>query len=136
MNSLLKELLAKTPEGQREMHRARLRVAVSEELALRMQALGKTQAALAQDLGISRSAISQALCGNRNLSLNTLADMAHALNLDVKVHLRPLVAGVSQSAGAILQPDPRQGIAVFQIHADACVPYVRTTSSSAAALTS
>lgn len=88
MDSVISDLLSSTPEGRRELARAKLRVKAALQLELRMEALGQSRAALAERLGISRSAVSQALSGDRNLSLNTLADMAQALGLDVHLELQ------------------------------------------------
>lgn len=85
MHSFIDDLLAATPEGERERIRARLRVDVAEDLLLHMQRQGVTKADLAATLGVSRSAVGQALTGSRNMSLNTLADMAQALHLQVRV---------------------------------------------------
>lgn len=105
MNSIISAMLAASPEGQREMNRARLRVAVAEELALRMEQLHVSKAQLAEKLGVSRSAITQAFSGDRNLSLNTLADVAAALRLDVQVLLQPQAVTHTRpqsTAGAIV----------------------------------
>lgn len=84
MTSFLDVLINSESDGKRELARAELRVAVAEELSLRMDQLKTSKARVASELGISRSAVSQALDGNRNMSLNTLADIAGALKLRVK----------------------------------------------------
>lgn len=109
MPSLLNDLLAQGPEGQRELVRARLRVDVAEDLLLRMEALAMTKAQLAAALGVSRSAVSQALTGSRNMSLNTLADMAAALGLRPQVLLQPAATAApqvlpAQTGGAPVMP--------------------------------
>ena len=85
MHSFIDDLMDAEPANKRETARARLRVAVAEGLLLRMEALDLTKAQLAATLGVSRSAVSQALTGTRNMSLNLLADLAAALGLDVRV---------------------------------------------------
>lgn len=87
MQSFLQDMLAETPEGRRELVRARLRVAVAEDLLLRIEQQGLSKAQLAEALGVSRSAVSQALTGTRNMSLNLLADMAGALGLNARLVL-------------------------------------------------
>lgn len=46
-----------------------------------MEEQGISKQELAKRIGVSRSAVSQALASTRNLSLNLLADLAHALGL-------------------------------------------------------
>ena len=99
MQSFLSDLLAETPEGRRELVRAQLRVAVAEALLLRMEAKNMNKAQLAQLLGVTRSAVSQALTGSRNMSLNLLADMATALGLRAHVVLQA-IAPATQAATA------------------------------------
>lgn len=95
MHSFIDDLLAETPEGQREAVRARLRVNVAEDLLLQLEQAGMSKAQLAEALGVSRSAVTQALTGSRNMSLNTLADIADALKLTVRVQLQAANAGAT-----------------------------------------
>ncbi len=106
MATFLDDLLNATPSGAREVVRARLRVAVSEALLLAMEAAGLTKAALAAKTGVSRSAITQALSGNRNLSLNALADLAQELNLEPKLVLRRIREEGSASQIRIAHGEP------------------------------
>lgn len=89
MSRFIEKLLSNDSAGRREVVRAQLRVAVAEALLLRMEALGLGQSSLAKKLGVTRSAVSQALTGSRNMSLNTLADLADALELEARVVLEP-----------------------------------------------
>lgn len=98
MQSFVDELLASDPTGGREAARARLRVAVAEALLLRMEELGTSKAHLAEVLCVSRSAVTQALTGNRNMSLNLLADMAAALKMTAHLVLKAEVSVPLQSA--------------------------------------
>lgn len=100
MQSFLTDLLADTHEGRRGMVRARLRVDVAEGLLLRMESMNMSKAQLADALGVSRSAVSQALTGTRNMSLNLLADMADALGLQPKVVLEDSAAEQAPAAVA------------------------------------
>ena len=96
MSSFLDNLLSETPDGEKEKRRADLRVAVTEGLLLRMQQRGVTKAQLAATIGVTRSAISQMLASSRNLSLNTIADIAVALDLIPAVSFVPLGTSLSQ----------------------------------------
>lgn len=89
MRSFIDELLDEDDTGRRESVRARLRVDVTEQISLLLEQRRLTRAELARRLGVTRASVTQALTGSRNLSLNTLADMADALHLDVKVALQP-----------------------------------------------
>lgn len=101
MHSFIDDLLASDPASQREPARARLRVDVAEGLLLRMEVLQMNKAQLAAALGVSRSAVSQALTGTRNMSLNALADMATALGLKAQIRLEAKDPAYSAHA----QPD-------------------------------
>ena len=92
MTNFIEQLLGASPLGEREAVRARLRVAVTEELLEHMRRMKITKSQLAAKIGISRSAVTQALSSSRNLSLNTLADMANALALDPSVSFREQIA--------------------------------------------
>jgi transcriptional regulator with XRE-family HTH domain len=141
MQSFLSDLLAETPEGLRELVRAQLRVDVSEALLLRMQALQVSKAELAAKLGVSRSAVSQALSGTRNMSLNTLADMSAALELTAVVSLQPSsaprpAAAVVPGWGPALATAANAMTSTYVVqpalHEDAprAVPVYETSSSS------
>lgn len=54
-------------------------VAVTEAIAAEMHRQGKTKADLAMHLGKSKAYVTQLLCGSRNMTLRTLADIAFAL---------------------------------------------------------
>lgn len=145
MQSFITDLLAATPEGRRELVRAQLRVSVAEELLLRMEALQMSKAQLAQTLGVTRSAVSQALTGSRNMSLNLLADMAAALGLNARVvlesrnatahvaadlHVAYRVVGSAQAASTV-----QRGAHLQLVQAPRQVQPIRvpTSSTSAAA---
>jgi transcriptional regulator with XRE-family HTH domain len=140
MESFLSELLAENADGRREMVRARLRVDVSEALLLRMEALQVSKAALATKLGVSRSAVSQALTGSRNMSLNTLADMSAALELTPAILLQPhaaarppVVPGRGPSIDTAASALPRTFVVTPTLPANAPrpLPLYETRSSSA-----
>lgn len=99
-----------------EIHHA-LNQALSEEKAKRK--LNKTE--IGKILGVGRSAISKKFDGRHNLTLETLADLAYALDRPVKVTLpeRIGVAGTNHH-----MPSPRRHIAgpVLASMKDATVP--------------
>lgn len=92
MTNFIEQLLGASRLGEREAVRARLRVAVTEELLEHMRRMKISKSQLASKIGISRSAVTQALSSSRNLSLNTLADMAEALALEPRVSFQQHVA--------------------------------------------
>lgn len=85
--SFIDDLLAEATGGSKEPARAALRVQVTESLLRYMEERGIRRSDLAARLGVSKSAVSQLLVGSRNMSLNTLADVAAALDLVVDVAL-------------------------------------------------
>ena len=88
MTSFIEELFAKIPEGKKELVRADLRVDVTQTLVLEMERRNVTKSQLAKIIGVSRSAITQALSPNSNMSLNRLADIAAALGMRAEFVLR------------------------------------------------
>jgi antitoxin component HigA of HigAB toxin-antitoxin module len=77
----IEALLNSCPEGAKEVFRAQLRVQVSEVLLDLMEQQGTTKSEIARKIGVSRSAVTQALNGSRNMTLNLLADIAEALEV-------------------------------------------------------
>lgn len=63
-------------------------------LERRMQHLGVHRAELARRLGTSAAAVTTALRGDANLTLERMARMAHALEATVHVHVAPRSSGV------------------------------------------
>ncbi|MEU3855178.1 helix-turn-helix transcriptional regulator [Streptomyces sp. NPDC029554] len=61
----------------------------SSALAGLLAAKGMTRADLAQAMGISPGRISQILSGDENLTLKSLAVVAHALQSNVEITFRP-----------------------------------------------
>jgi transcriptional regulator with XRE-family HTH domain len=63
---------------------------VGRNIRATRQALGLTQAAVAERLGVSRSYMSAVEAGRRNLTLGQLANIANAMRLGVNVSfIRP-----------------------------------------------
>lgn len=85
MSNLLDALFPNANERGAEAARARLRVAVTEHLLITMEDLEVSKAELARRVGVSRSAVTQALAGNRNMTLNAIADFARALGQEIVV---------------------------------------------------
>jgi transcriptional regulator with XRE-family HTH domain len=69
-----------------------------------MQAKGITRAELAKQIGKTRGFVTQVLSGNRNMTLRTLADLAHALDARAKVVARPLESFYGQSIATQFSP--------------------------------
>ncbi|MGO9592987.1 MAG: XRE family transcriptional regulator [Steroidobacteraceae bacterium] len=78
-----------TPERQRLFAEERLIALVTEEIYEAMNR-GKTvsKTDLASTLGKSKAFVSQLLNGSRNMTLRTLAGIAHSLHAVVEIHLR------------------------------------------------
>jgi transcriptional regulator with XRE-family HTH domain len=101
MTNFIEDLLRSSADGQRELLRAKLRVSVTERLLLCMEDTRVSRTELAARIGVSRSAVSQALCGSRNLSLDTLSDMAFAVGLRPEVTFTPLAQPQQRASGGI-----------------------------------
>jgi transcriptional regulator with XRE-family HTH domain len=87
-----------------------LRQALSEEYKTR----GLTQDGIASVLGKSKSVISRKLAGTSNMTLETLADLAYALDRPVKVSVPSRVPNVGVNAtivnpGASSEMVPQKG---------------------------
>lgn len=84
--SVINEILS-APENQKELNRIDFRLEVSIILANAMADRGISQSQLAKKLNISKGRVSQVLHGDRNITIDTLADFAFALggviNIDI-----------------------------------------------------
>lgn len=80
-------MLSKSVSGTRELVRQELIVAVTEQIWAAMEAAKVSKADLARVLGSSKSNVTQLLCGDRNMTLSSLADIASSLNLQVSVQM-------------------------------------------------
>lgn len=85
--SSLSDWVNATPDRRREYEREALICAVAESIHAALDAEGKSQAVLATLLDCSESNVTQILNGQRNMTLRTLADIAHALGRRVTVTL-------------------------------------------------
>jgi ribosome-binding protein aMBF1 (putative translation factor) len=68
---------------------AKLRIEFGRQLREARNAAGMSQEALSKVVGIDRSDISKIEAGTRNLSLETMARLATAVELDISVLLTP-----------------------------------------------
>lgn len=78
------------PRGAQEMSAARLARDVIAAVDRAFRARGKTQRALAADLGVTEGAVSQVLKGDGNLRIATLARYLRALGYEAKLSLEPV----------------------------------------------
>ena len=79
-----------SPEARRLYEQERLILWTTEAVAEAMAELGMTRAQLAEALGTSRANVTQLLSGSRNMTLRTLAAVAHACELRAEIRLEPL----------------------------------------------
>lgn len=80
------------PEERRVLAEERLVVKVAERLSIAIERTGTVKKELAARLGIKPAELSQRISGSRNLTLRSLAAMAHELGFDVEINLRPIAA--------------------------------------------
>ncbi|WP_299928902.1 helix-turn-helix transcriptional regulator [uncultured Nocardioides sp.] len=88
----LSNLLSSTPEGRRAMAAAKLRGDVLELLHDALETAGMTRVALATKLGRGKSAVTNALTGDGNLRVNTIAEYLDAMDMDLEISARPRAA--------------------------------------------
>lgn len=67
----------------------RLNIRVGEEIVARMEALRLNRTALAKRMGVSKARVTQVLAGDDNLTMQTLVNVALALEADVSITLEP-----------------------------------------------
>lgn len=83
------------PEQRRVLAEERLVVKVAERLSTAIEQTGIVKKDLASRLGIKPAELSQRISGRRNLTLRSLAAMAHELGFEVEINLRPVAASAS-----------------------------------------
>ena len=77
--------------GSRRLHEEeRLILWATEAVAEAMANQGLTRAQVAEALGTSRPNVTQLLSGSRNMTLRTLAALAHACRMRVDLKIKPL----------------------------------------------
>ena len=83
-----------SPEARRRYEEERLILWTTEAIWKAMDDQGLTRAELAARLGTSRANVTQLLSGTRNMTLRSLAALAHACRLQADVHLTELADSV------------------------------------------
>lgn len=89
-----------SPESRRMYEEERLILWATEAVAEAMANQGLTRAQLAEALGTSRPNVTQLLSGSRNMTLRTLAALAHACGMRVDLKIEPLPQLTQGSEGA------------------------------------
>ena len=83
-----------SPEARRRYEEERLILWTTEAIWKAMDNQGLTRAELAVRLGTSRANVTQLLSGTRNMTLRSLAGLAHACGLRADVNLEELADSV------------------------------------------
>ena len=84
----------KDPEFRRFYEEERLILWATEEIAAAMVDQGISRADIAEKIGTSRANVTQLLSGSRNMTLRSLARLAHACGLRATIHLEALADSV------------------------------------------
>lgn len=87
------ELLG-TVEGRRALERERVKMDVADMIRGFLAERDMTQRDLSDKLGVSASAVSQFLCGERNFTLERLSDIFFALDRSLIVRSAPVEWGI------------------------------------------
>lgn len=85
--SLLHQWINESEESRRLYAQEKLIIDVSEQLWVALEKQGWTRTQLAEALHTSKSNVTQMLNGGRNMTLRTLADIAHVLESWVNVRI-------------------------------------------------
>jgi transcriptional regulator with XRE-family HTH domain len=72
-------------EGRRLLNQEKLILEVTEALSEAIEQRGLTRSEVAKRLGKTKGFVSQLLAGGRNLTLRTVADIADAIGISLKV---------------------------------------------------
>ena len=88
------ERQTKTPEARRRYEEERLILWTTEAIWEAMEDQGLTQAQVAKRLGTSRANVTQLLSGSRNMTLRSLAGLAHVCGMRFEPHLEELSEAV------------------------------------------
>ncbi len=84
------ERQTRTPEARRRYEEERLILWTTEAICEAMEDRGLTRADIAGELGTSRANITQFLSGSRNMTLRSLAGLAHACGMRAVLSLEEL----------------------------------------------
>lgn len=87
-----------SPEANRMLAEERALVRAAELVADRVERGGIRRKALAKRLGITASELSQRLSGRRNLTVRSLAAMAHEMGLELVLGMKPAAAAGAKPA--------------------------------------
>lgn len=80
----------RTPEARRRYEEERLILWTTEAICEAMEERGLNRAAVAGKLGTSRANVTQLLSGSRNMTLRSLAGLAHACGMRAEIGLEEL----------------------------------------------
>jgi transcriptional regulator with XRE-family HTH domain len=116
--------LSSFDDGDRLLAEERLIVDVTEVIAAEMAKKGMTKAALAKELGRSKAYVSQLLGGSRNMTLRTLAEIAHALDVQPEFRL----AGFRNDDE--WKTAPERVAKVIRLHPEATAPVTAANNDS------
>lgn len=83
----------KSEEARRTYERERLKLWTTEAICDLLEERNLSKADVARKLGTSRANVTQTLSGNRNCTLDSLADLAWACGQRMVVRFEPLRAG-------------------------------------------
>ena len=88
------ERQTRTPEARRRYEQERLILWTSEAICEAMEEQGLDRAAVAGKLGTSRANVTQLLSGSRNMTLRSLAGLAHACDMRAEISFEKLTDAV------------------------------------------
>ena len=91
------ERQTRTPEARRRYEEERLILWTTEAICEAMEERGLNRAAIAGKLGTSRANVTQLLSGSRNMTLRSLAALAHACGMRAEIGLEELGGSVFAS---------------------------------------
>jgi len=92
------EKLVEDQDGMRLFQQERLILDVTERICEIMEEKGISRKQLAEELGTSKSFITQLLDGGRNMTLRTLSDVLLALGSVARIQTGPVGASVKSPA--------------------------------------
>ena len=93
-NEAWTERQTRSPEARRLYEEERLILWTTEEIAGVMVDQGISRADIAERLGTSRANVTQLLSGSRNMTLRSLARLAHACGMRAAIHFEELADSV------------------------------------------
>jgi transcriptional regulator with XRE-family HTH domain len=91
-----------TPEARRVLAEERAVVHAAELVSAGLERRGLLRKVFAERLGIKASELSQRLSGRRNMTIRSLAAMAHELDCELELQLRPLAVHTPAGRSAVV----------------------------------